>query len=112
LRRRTGCRIVVTAHTMVPYPEYGQADCLIAVSEAVADRYQAAGVTGGKPVAVIHGGVDTERFQPARGEREALRRELSIPAAVPLVLSVSRLSKKSNVRGFMEIAALIRRRRS
>ena len=39
LRQATGLSIIITAHAMVPYSEYQEADYAVAVSRAAAERY-------------------------------------------------------------------------
>jgi glycosyltransferase involved in cell wall biosynthesis len=107
LRRPAGALIIATAHTMAPYPEYRQADARVAVSRAAAERFRA--VTGAAAGAVIHSGVDTMLFQPQPEVRTDVRAELSASPDAPLIVSMSRLAKKSNVRCFVEAAARVRR---
>jgi len=109
LREATGVRIIITAHTMVPYPEYREADSALAVSRAAAERYLRHGVCGNQVPEVIYGGVDVEAFRPEPDARASVRDELRLPPLAPLVLTVSRLAKKSNIRCFLEAAAIVRR---
>jgi glycosyltransferase involved in cell wall biosynthesis len=109
LRAATGVPIILTAHTMVPYPEYQEADYAIAVSRAAAERYQSHGVCGGQTPEVIYGGVDVEAFRPEPDARASVRAELRLPPLAPLVVTVSRLAKKSNIHCFLETASIVRR---
>lgn len=108
LRKATGLPIIITAHTMVPYPEYQAANYAVAVSRAAAERYQSHGVCGDHVPDVIYGGVDVEAFRPEVNARSSVREELRLPPLAPLVLTVSRLAKKSNIRCFLEAAAIVR----
>jgi glycosyltransferase involved in cell wall biosynthesis len=103
LQALTGCRVVATAHTMNPYREFAWADRHVAVSRAAADRFRGSRLL----ISVIPCGVDTEQFRPVPGAARMIRRRLHLPLDAPLVLSVSRLGKKSSVRRVMEAAALM-----
>lgn len=108
LRKATGVPIIITAHTMVPYPEYQEADYAVAVSQAAARRYQSHGVCGEQRPDVIYGGVDVEAFRAPAQARASVRDELGLPPLAPLVLTVARLAKRSNIRCFLEAAARVR----
>lgn len=75
------------------YWAYTRADLYISVSPGLSRAYREAGL----PEAClreISNAVDTDRFQPASpDERAALRRELNLPAGVPIVLFVGYFSR-------------------
>lgn len=107
LRELTGVPVVVTAHTLTVYPEYRHADRIVAVSEAVREAYAEAGIQPGAEV--VYCGVDLERFRPLPNLRQRIRRELDVPEPAPLVVSFSRLNKRTAVGRFMEAAARVRK---
>lgn len=111
LRRRYPCHLVATAHTMVPYPEYREVDHILAVSHAVVDCLRESGTTANRPIDMIYGGVDMDRFCPNPSSRAALRQELGLDASTPVVVTVCRLGKKTSVRYFLEAAARVRKHR-
>ena len=46
------------------------------------------------PITIVPPGVDTERFRPLTGDRNATRRRLGLPEDVPLVVGLSRLVRR------------------
>lgn len=60
------------------FPIFWWADCVIAVSERVAQKVRGAGVPDGK-IAVIPGGVDAQDFFPSPDARSLARRRFGIP---------------------------------
>jgi glycosyltransferase involved in cell wall biosynthesis len=62
-------------------------------------------------VRVIPNGVDVERFRPRPDLRDAVRRELEIPAAAPAVGIVAALRPEKNHELFLEAAANVAGRR-
>ncbi|WP_299539326.1 glycosyltransferase family 4 protein [uncultured Streptomyces sp.] len=66
------------------------ADRVLCVSESERDRGRLAGIAA--RWSVIRNGVDLDRFRP--GDRDAARAALSLPAGVPLVVCVGRLSRQ------------------
>lgn len=67
---------------------FGRAAAFFAVSSRFRESYAGAGLPSGR-LRLIPNGVDLERFRPAGpGERDALRRQLSIPPGSPVVLFV------------------------
>ena len=85
---------------------------ILAVSEAVR-----AGFLGRPPfmgadrVQVLPLGVDTERFRPRPGERDAIRRELGLSPDAPLVTLVARFQHVKGHDRFLDAARLIARER-
>ena len=70
------------------YRLYRKADRIFAVSPRFEDSYEAAGLPRER-FRLMPNAVDTDRFRPAApGEREALRRELRLPADSRIVLFV------------------------
>lgn len=59
-----------------------------------------------RPVTVISGGVDTQRFSPCHGDRAAARRTLGLPAK-PTILYVGRLSADKAVTDLIEALPLV-----
>lgn len=75
------------------YWAYKQADLYVSVSPGLSRAYRDAGLPDAR-LRQISNAVDTERFQPAPpAERAALRRELNLPAGVPIVLFVGFFSR-------------------
>jgi glycosyltransferase involved in cell wall biosynthesis len=71
-------------------------DCVIAPSESTRDILRSRGVVA--PIEVVPTGVDVDRF--ARGDKQAWRRRLGIPASAPIIGHVGRLAKEKNL-GFL-----------
>lgn len=72
-------------------------DAFVAVSRAIEDELVGAGVDPGR-IWRIPNGVDTSRFAPAdAAARAALRAELGLPAAAPLVVYAGRLAPEKGV---------------
>jgi glycosyltransferase involved in cell wall biosynthesis len=79
------------------------ADVVIAPSAGLASRLRAQGVR--RPVVVLPTGVDLDTFRP--GDREAARRALGLPPAVPLCLYVGRLDREKNLEFLLDAFALV-----
>lgn len=81
------------------------ADCILVNAEAIRVKLEKAGYNGSK-IEVIKNGIDLTRFRhhAATGK---FHHELGLPAATPLVLLLSRLSKFKGVEYFLEAAALV-----
>ena len=78
----------------IAYWCYSRADLFFAVSPRFVESYDAAGLPRER-VRLIPNGVDCERFRPpASGEREQLRRALSLPVNGPMVLFVGFFSRE------------------
>jgi glycosyltransferase involved in cell wall biosynthesis len=82
----------IRARGRVAFAAYRRADMFVGVSP----RQQAlCAAAGFRRFTLIPNGVDTDRFRPPEaGERERLRRELGLPAAVPLTLFVGFFSRE------------------
>lgn len=107
LARVLGKRVVITIHTAVhDEPEgvrrlgrvaywcYSQADRFLAISEAMARNYRAAGLPESR-LRVVPNGVDLERFQPvAADEREACCRALGLDPSLRWVAFVGFFSRE------------------
>lgn len=76
-------------------------DCVISPSESTREILRARGVVA--PIEVVPTGVDVDRF--ARGDKQAWRRRLGIPASAPVIGHVGRLAKEKNL-GFLAQAVL------
>jgi len=101
LSRLLGKRFVLTLQTGIhdepagvralgglAYWAYTRADLYISVSPGLSRAYREAGLPETR-LREISNAVDTERFRPVPAEeRAALRRELNLPAGVPIVLFV------------------------
>jgi glycosyltransferase involved in cell wall biosynthesis len=73
---------------------YSRADLFFAVSPRFVESYEQAGLPQPR-LRLVPNGVDCRRFRPpAIGEREALRRELSIASTGPVVLFVGFFSRE------------------
>lgn len=90
---------------------YRRADQFIVLSEAFRDVLcRDYGVPPGR-VAVIPGGVDIDRFRPARAaSRAEARHRLGWPTERPLVLAVRRLVSRMGLESLIEAMAHVRRR--
>ena len=62
-----------------------------------------------RKIVVIRNGVDTSRFID-RGDGAALRRELGLPAGVPLVVLLARLNPTKGIEDFLQAAVKVRER--
>lgn len=82
------------------------ADRVVVNASAIRDWLVEQGYDARK-IVVIRNGVDTSRFG-ARGDGATLRRELDIPAAVPLVLLLARLNPSKGIECFLEAAVKVR----
>ena len=105
LARLLGKRVVITMHTAgqddpdgirrlgrMAYWTYRHADRTVAISPMMAGHYRAA--LPDDRLTVVPNGLDTDRFRPATvGERADLRRELGVPAEIPVVLFVGFFSR-------------------
>ena len=106
LARLFGKAVIITIHTAVhdeaegvrrlgalAYRCYAGADRFLAISEAMAQNYRAAGLPADR-LRVTPNGVDTERFRPAApAERDRLRRELGLAADVHWIAFVGFFSR-------------------
>jgi len=80
--------LAIKQHGGVRYRLYRKADRVFAVSPRFEDSYEAAGLPRDR-FRLMPNAVDADRFHPAApGEREALRRELRLPADSRIVLFV------------------------
>ena len=80
---------------------------VVAVCEAIKRDLVAQGMPLHK-VEVVYSGTDTRRFDPARVQGDAIRHELGLPAAAPLVTQVGVRETKGNddvLRAFARIRA-------
>jgi glycosyltransferase involved in cell wall biosynthesis len=82
------------------------ADRIVVNAGAIRDWLLEQGYPADK-IVVIRNGVDTSRFG-ARGDGLALRRELDIPAGVPLAILLARLNPTKGIDCFFEAAVKIR----
>jgi len=82
-----------------------QADQVVFIS-ATTERHFAA-LRYRRPPVLIFNGVDTDLFQPLRGDRRIVRRDLGLPIDSPMALFVGRFVEK---KGLPLLAELARRR--
>jgi glycosyltransferase involved in cell wall biosynthesis len=85
------------------------ASAVVAVSEHLAGRLRASGLTL-PPLHVVNMGVDLARFAPA--DRGAARARLGLPAEGPLVAAVGGLTERKNPLGLLQAFARVRERHS
>jgi glycosyltransferase involved in cell wall biosynthesis len=84
------------------------ADCVLVNAEAVRNWLVSDGYDESK-IVVIRNGVDLTRFnEPA--DPEGVRRELGLPAGVPLVAVVSRLARLKGLEQLIEAVAILKSR--
>ena len=109
LARGLGKRVIITIHTAgtdepegvrrlgrLAYWCYSQADRFVAISEAMAQNYRAAGLPEAR-LSVVPNGVDTDRFRPAGpGERDACCRELGLDPEIRWIAFVGFFSRDKN----------------
>ncbi|MBI4609203.1 MAG: GT4 family glycosyltransferase PelF [Candidatus Rokubacteria bacterium] len=84
------------------------AHCVLVNAEAVKQRLIAEGYSP-KKIAVIRNGIALSRFQRQR-EGAAVRREIGLPPAAPVVVVLSRLIRMKGIEYFLEAAAIVSRR--
>jgi glycosyltransferase involved in cell wall biosynthesis len=75
------------------------------VSQVAVDRYVAAGAAPERRIIHVPNGVDTLRFCPDDGRRDAMRRTLGIAADQPTVLAVGRFAEAKNHGGMLRAFA-------
>jgi glycosyltransferase involved in cell wall biosynthesis len=86
--------IAMRAKGPLMFQAFSRADRFVAVSPRFAALYDEAGLPRER-FRLIPNGVDLERFRPAAdGERRALRRQLGLPADLPVVLFVGFFSRE------------------
>ncbi|MDP3716179.1 MAG: glycosyltransferase family 4 protein [Acidobacteriota bacterium] len=109
LARLLGKKVIITIHTAgtdepegvrrlgrLAYWCYSQADRFLAISEAMARNYRAAGLPESR-LRVVPNGVDTDRFRPAEaGERDGCCRELGLDPSFKWVAFVGFFSRDKN----------------
>jgi alpha-1,6-mannosyltransferase len=83
---------------------YRRFDQVVAPSRHIADRLHEAGVPD---VQVQSLGVDTELFHPSRADPDGLRRQLSLPASVKLLVFAGRPAREKNIDVLLDAAALL-----
>lgn len=85
-----------------------RADRVIVNSEAGArDLIDRRGFPAGR-VAVVRNGIDTDRFAPDPAAGRALRRQLGVPEAAPLIALVGRVDPVKDHAGFLEAGVRMR----
>lgn len=109
LARLLGKSVIITIHTAgtdepegvrrlgrLAYWCYSQADRFLAISEAMARNYRAAGLPESR-LRLVPNGVDTDRFRPAEaGERDDCCRELGLDPSFKWVAFVGFFSRDKN----------------
>jgi glycosyltransferase involved in cell wall biosynthesis len=81
------------------------ADCVLVNAEAVKDWLTSEGYDPAK-IVVIPNGVEMSRFKES-SDSERIRRELGIPAAAPMVMVVSRLTRQKGIEQFLEAVKML-----
>ena len=84
------------------------ADCVLVNADAVRDWLIGEGYDESK-ITVIRNGVDLTRFT-APPDADRVRYELSLPAGVPLVVVISRLTRMKGLEQLIEATSLLRER--
>ena len=84
------------------------ADHILVNAEAVRQWLTAEGYDPTR-ISVIRNGLELSRFTPP-GDDASLRRELGLPAGVPVVAMLSRLSRMKGVEDFLDAAAAVAER--
>jgi glycosyltransferase involved in cell wall biosynthesis len=109
LAKLMGKQVIITIHTAgTDEPEgvrrlgrlafwcYSQADRFLAISEAMAANYRAAGLPESR-LRIVPNGVDTDRFRPAAaGERDQCCRDLGLDPALRWIAFVGFFSREKN----------------
>lgn len=109
LARLLGKKVLITIHTAgsdepegvraqgrLAYWCYSRADRFLAISDAMAQNYRAAGLPAQR-LRVAPNGVDVDRFRPASpGERDACCRELGLDPAMRWIACVGFFSRDKN----------------
>jgi len=109
LAKLLGKKVMITIHTAgtdepegvrrlgrLAYWCYWRADRFLAISEAMAHNYRAAGLPESR-LRVVPNGVDTDRFRPAEaGERDDCCRELGLDPALRWVAFAGFFSREKN----------------
>jgi glycosyltransferase involved in cell wall biosynthesis len=85
---------VVRSETFLGYWSFKAADAIVAVSEALREAAERAGISAHR-LRTVPNGVDTSRFRPATNEeRTAIRRRLSLPECKTIILFVGFFSRE------------------
>jgi glycosyltransferase involved in cell wall biosynthesis len=89
--RGSDVNVVAAQRVVRPQVQWAmpRAHALLAVSEALRQRFAAVAAVPPERIEVVRNGVDPERFSP--GDRAAARRQLGLPPDRPLLLGVGRL---------------------
>ena len=109
LAKLLGKRVIITIHTAgtdepdgvrrlggLAYWCYSRADRFLAISEAIAANYRAAGLPESR-LRIVPNGVDTDRFRPAAaGEREQCCRDLGLDPSLRWIAFVGFFSREKN----------------
>ncbi len=83
---------------------------IISCSEAAMEDHVPLGYPA-KAMTWIPNGIDTARFVPDAGARAAVRKELRVPADVPLVGFIGRFHEMKNLSTWLRAAAMLQARR-
>ncbi|MBZ5603664.1 MAG: glycosyltransferase [Acidobacteriia bacterium] len=82
---------------------------VICCSECTRQQHIPLGYDPSKMV-VIRNGFDLDLFQPERGRRDEVRRELQIPADAPILFQAGRFHPEKDYRTLVEAAAILHQR--
>ena len=116
-RRNRNTKFIVTRHVMFPLNRLhrqtlARADRVIAVSNAVAKKLREDRLTSDDRIAVVHNGIDTDRFARILNsfDRVEFLRSKDLPANAALVGSIGELRALKRHDDFIRAAALIAER--
>lgn len=111
-RRNRGTKFIVTRHVLFSLNRFhrqtlARAHRVIAVSNAVARELRNSRITNDDRIAVVHNGIDVERFALTTFDRAEFLRTLGLPAECLLVGSIGELRTLKRHDDFIRAAALI-----
>lgn len=111
-----GAKLIVTRHVLFPMNRMhrvtlSKAAKVIAVSKAVADQLVGDGVVARKKIAVVHNGIDIDKFRDARNrfDRARFLESWSLPVNAQLVATVGELSPLKGQVEFLHALAQLAR---
>jgi glycosyltransferase involved in cell wall biosynthesis len=112
--RRRETKFVVTRHVLFKLNRLhrhtlSRATCVIAVSQAVAKELRTSQVVSNKQIAVIHNGIDVDRFRKTRAvlDRGSFLRSIKLRVDDRLVGSIGELRTLKRHDDFIRAAALV-----
>lgn len=113
-RRNPQAKFIVTRHVLFPLNRLhrqtlARAHRVIAVSNAVARELRNGAIAGDEQIAVVHNGIDTDRFAKvlARFDRAEFLRSKGLPSECLLVGSIGELRTLKRHDDFIRAAAIV-----